>query len=437
MGLFKKDKKVGLIADVIRCDEFDYLIWKWHPDGTKLGEHKREYAIRNGSPVRVKDGEVAVFVYKQKSGAMQDFIVGPFDQKLKTANLPILTSIMGAFLGGDTPFQAEIYFINLAHVLQTSFVIPFFDVCDPRFPDFAIQVAVRGTITFKIEDYKEFIKCHRLDSFDFETFQAQIKDATCRYVKEAVSTASVTHGFPIVQIESKTSRVSEEAEISLKTIFKETFGVVVTGVDISSIEIDKSSSDYHDLVAITKEVTATTIKAQTGINIENYGESLRIQREEGQYAMHMGTRTANIGAYQIEKQAEVGVAGADALGKMGEKGAGSVSLGGGVGFNPAAMMASMAVGGAVGRSMASIVSGTMSGITTPAEAPPPIPKVMFNVAKDGASTGPFDISTLTSMIASGTLKRDSLVWKAGMPNWARADAVDELKGLFAPPVPPM
>ena len=35
----------------------------------------------------------------------------------------------------------------------------------------------------------------------------------------------------------------------------------------------------------------------------------------------MHTRTANIGAYQVEKQVEVGVAGAEALGQMGVNGA--------------------------------------------------------------------------------------------------------------------
>ena len=65
MGIFKK-RKTGGFADVIRCDEPDYLIWKWHPAGVGLGEGKRETALRTNSVVRVKDGEVAVFVYKQK-----------------------------------------------------------------------------------------------------------------------------------------------------------------------------------------------------------------------------------------------------------------------------------------------------------------------------------------------------------------------------------
>ena len=126
MSIFKK-KGAGIL-DVIRCDEPNYLIWKWHPTGTQLGETKREFAIRWGSSLRVKDGEVAVFVYKQKDGKMQDFIVGPFDQKLKTANLPILSGLIGLAFKGDTPFQAEIYFINLARIIQTKFAVPFFDV---------------------------------------------------------------------------------------------------------------------------------------------------------------------------------------------------------------------------------------------------------------------------------------------------------------------
>ena len=66
MGLFDKNSRTGGFMDEIRCDEPNYLIWKWHPSGVQLGEGFRENAIRWGSSLRVKDGEVAVFVYKQK-----------------------------------------------------------------------------------------------------------------------------------------------------------------------------------------------------------------------------------------------------------------------------------------------------------------------------------------------------------------------------------
>ena len=116
MSLFGKPKAGGFM-DEIRCDEQSYLIWKWHPSGSQQGNNNRENAIRWGSSLRVKDGEVAVFVYKQNDGTMQDFIVGPFDQTIKTANLPILANIVGLAYEGGTPFQAEVYFINLAQII--------------------------------------------------------------------------------------------------------------------------------------------------------------------------------------------------------------------------------------------------------------------------------------------------------------------------------
>ena len=89
MALFNRNNRKGGFMDEIRCDEPNYLIWKWHPSGSQLGDNQRENSIRWGSSLRVKDGEVAVFVYKQKDGTMQDFIVGPFDQMIKTANFPV------------------------------------------------------------------------------------------------------------------------------------------------------------------------------------------------------------------------------------------------------------------------------------------------------------------------------------------------------------
>lgn len=80
MALFNKKSRTGGFMDEIRCDEPSYLVWKWHPVGSVSGNNSRENAIRWGSSLRVKDGEVAVFVYKQKNGLMQDFIVGHFAQ---------------------------------------------------------------------------------------------------------------------------------------------------------------------------------------------------------------------------------------------------------------------------------------------------------------------------------------------------------------------
>lgn len=442
MALFNRNNRKGGLMDEIRCDEPSYLIWKWHPSGSQLGENQRENSIRWGSSLRVKNGEVAVFVYKQKNGTMQDFIVGPFDQTIKTANFPVLSSIIGLAYEGGTPFQAEIYFINLARIIQVKFGVPFFDVYDPRFADFGVPVAVRGTVSFSIGDYREFIKLHRLSTFNLDDFQKQIRDAVNRYVKDAVANAPAAHDIPVVQIESKTAQINDAIEYDISERLKESFGVLVSGVDISAIEIDKASDGYRQLMAVTKDIATAKTQAETA----DYVERLRIQREEGQYAQHKQTQSANLGAFQVEKQAEVGVAGAQALGQMGANGAGDVNIGGGgdgTGFNMAAMMASMAVGGAVGQNIAGAMNNMMGSInqqTTPGAVPPPIPTVAYHVAVNGQATGPFDISALAQMATAGQLTADSLVWKTGMAQWAKAGTVDELKNLLAnamPPIPPV
>lgn len=437
MGLFDRNKKAGGFMDEIRCDEPSYLIWKWHPTGAQQGNNNRENAIRWGSSLRVKDGEVAVFVYKQKDGTMQDFIVGPFDQTIKTANFPVLASIIGLAYDGGTPFQAEVYFINLARIIQVKFGVPFFDVYDPRFLDFGVPVAVRGTVSFGITDYKEFIKLHRLNNFSLDDFQRQIRDAVIRYVKDTVANAPAENDIPLVQIETKTAQINDVVEYDISERLKENFGVTVSGVDIGAIEIDKSSEGYRQLMAVTKDITTEKIKAET----KDYTERLRIQREEGQYAMHKQTQSANIGAFQVEKQAEVGVAGANALGQMGANDAGSIDLGGsGAGFNPAAMMAGVAVGGAVGQNMAGIMNNAMSGINQPVQSsvtPPPVPISTFHIAVNGQATGPYDINTLKQMSSTGQFSAESLVWKPGMATWIKAGETDDLKELFTPPVPPV
>lgn len=242
MGLFglgSKGKSGGLI-NVIRCDEPEYLVWKWRPAGQDANSTSRENSIRWGSSLRVKDGEIAAFIYKQKDGTMQDFIEGPFDEIIKTANFPVLSSIVGLAYGGDSPFQAEVYFINLAGIIQIKFAVPYFDVVDPRYADFAVPVAAGGSITFNIADYKAFIKLNRLINFDLEAFEKQIKDVVIRRVKGIITNAPIDNGVALVQIERKIDDISDIIQGKLKEDL-ESFGVNLKRFDLSRIELDKES----------------------------------------------------------------------------------------------------------------------------------------------------------------------------------------------------
>ena len=382
MDIFRKND--GGIMDVIRCDEPEYLIWKWHPNGTSGQRSQRANAIRWGSSLRVKDGSVAVFVYPQDDGICEEFIEGPYDGIIETNNFPVLSNLIGTLYKGGSPFQAEIYFINLANLIQIKFGVPYFDVFDPRFLDFGVPVAVRGSLNFRISDYREFIKLHRLDEFDMESFQNQIKDAIVRNVKSIVINAPDKHGIPVVQLERQILEINTLIEAELTSNLKKDYGVTLSRVDISDIEIDKNSVGYKKLQSLTQN--KATVLAQGAVNILDT------------------ISTHRSGARKIKRtaQADDGIKGA----MLGQR-------------------VSIAIGNVLGGKKAK-------------STPPPIPKTGFYVVVNGNQKGPFFIDKLQKMAAAGTIQRESLVWKEGMENWMAAGDIEELLGLFqnVPPISP-
>lgn len=445
MGLFGKKSEGGLM-DVIRCDEQEYLVWKWRPSG-EANSTKKENAVRYGSSLLVKDGELAVFVYKQKDGENQDFIIGPHDQTIKTANFPILTGIVGTAFGGVSPFQAEIYFINLSGNVQIRFGIPYFDVFDPRFMDFAVPMAVRGTLTFNITDYKGFIKLNRLINFELDDFKKQIKDAITKYIKGVVTNIPADNGMPVLQMERKILEINDLVAKYLGARLETDFGVNMKGLDIANLEVDKEAEGYAELRKVTAEQTTKTVGAQTDVNIKNLQdtqeinatnmeETLRIQREEAQRQQKLQTEGQNLSAHQLNQQTKVAQTAAESMGKMGS-GGGSGGSGGGM-MDPGSMMASMAMGGAVGSGMAGALGGMMQGMNEQKQTPPPPPQVQYNISINGQQSGPFGWQQLQQMVQSGQISKDTYVWKQGMANWELAGNVQELSSLFGavPPPPP-
>ena len=446
MGLFGNKSEGGLM-DVIRCDEQEYLVWKWRPSG-EANSTKRENAIRYGSSLRVKDGELAVFVYQQKDGSMQDFIIGPYYQTIKTANFPVLSSIVGAAFGGASPFQAEIYFINLSGNVQVKFGIPYFDVFYPRFLDFAVPMAARGTITFNLTDYKAFIKLNRLINFELEDFNKQIKDAVTKYVKGVITNIHADKGMPVLQMERKLLEINEIIASYLKPRLENDFGVNMKGFDLATIEVDKESVGYAELRKVTAEQTTKTTVAQTdvniknledmqGINAQNMEETLRIQREEAQRAQKLQTETNFIGAHALNQQTEVLKTGAESLGNMGNMDMG----GGGGGMNHAGMMTGMMMGGAMGSQMAGMMNNMGQNMQNQQNTPPPPPTIAYSVSVNGQTAGPFNWQQLQQMVQNGQLQKNTHVWKQGMAGWEVAGNVQELANLFGavppPPPPPM
>ena len=424
MGLFSRNS--GLM-DVIRCDEQEYLVWKWRPSG-EANSTKRENAIRYGNSLRVKDGEVAVFVYKKEGGEVMDFIVGPHDQKIETANFPILASIVGAAWGGNSPFQAEVYFINLQGNNQIRFAVPYFDVADPRFPDFTVPMAVRGTITFNLTDYKQFIKLNRLIDFDLDALGQQIKSAVTKFTKNFVINCPLDNNIPVLQLERKVVEISDLIQARLAPIFADDFGVNLKRFDISAIEIDKDSENYAEFVHLTKEQQARRAEIDT----EQYERVSKLSAE-----------SQFIQAHAINQQADVLKTAAQSMGQMG-----GMDLGSGGGMNPAGMMMGMAMGGAMGSQMAGMMNGfgqqaqpqqpqQAPPMPGGASVPPSMPSVQYMVAINGQQYGPYNMQQMQQMAQSGQINAQVLVWAQGMPQWIAAGSVPELAQLFGATPPPM
>jgi hypothetical protein len=76
-------------------------------------------------------------------------------------------------------------------------------------------------------------------------------------------------------------------------------------------------------------------------------------------------------------------------------------------------------------------------------APPPLPQdpaeaqlqevdaPLWYMVLQGQQLGPVSKRTLGSMVGTGQLRRDTLIWRETMPNWIEAGSVQELSNLFA------
>ena len=441
MGIFNKNE--GGLMDVIRCDEQDYLIWKWSPGGS-AGTSRKENAIRKGSRISVKSGSVAVFVYNQRNGIEQEYLHGPVETKLDTLNLPILSNLLSLLYNGSAPYRAEVYFINLATIIQIKFAVPFFDMFDPRYPEFGVPVAVRGSFNFHIpageNGYKHFIELHRLDDFKIERFSDQIKNSVISRVKSFVINAPAKYGVPLLQIEGLVGKIRDEVFNELQPLFNAEYGVSMSSFEINSIELDKTSDGYSDLMYITREQIAAKVQAKTDVDIQNmcdsqrinaehYEDTLRRQREEDQYARHMNTQSNNFAAHQVNRQADIAYAAADSFASMGSAGDGCGS--------PMGMMAGMMMGEAMSQNMANAMNNAMNTQSMNGAVPPPIPNARYHIVINGQDAGEFDKQALSQMAIDGRINKNTLVWKQGMADWTAAGSVYELQDIFVNNVPPI
>jgi len=466
MGLFSSKKEGGMM-DMIRCDEENYLVWKWRPNGNDTNTTKKENNIRFGSSLRVKDGEMAVFRYKQKDGTVQDFLEGPYDDILKTANLPIIADIVGMAYAGGTPFPAEVYFINLSPVIEFKGRVPYFDVFDPRYIDFPVQCSVKFQLLSKIDDPQEFIKIHRLIDLSPQQMIDKMRPSINKYIKSTVINIPKNNNIPVVQIETQLDEINEEVKNRAVGELEKLFGIKFNMLNIDIIDIDKESDSYRKLKSLTADITERkvltqtdveidTLQAQADVNIknledqqrinsENLEKTLEVQRQEMQRAQKLQSESANFETHKLniltEAQKEVLKTAGESLGQMG-----NMDLGGGGSMNPAGMMTGMMMGGAMGKQMSNMMNqmgDDMNPVSNQGGPPPSPQQKLYYIALDGQKTGPFNKSQLSQLFQNNQFNNESIVWSEGMNDWSEAKNILDLKEILnkniqssGPPPPP-
>ena len=413
MNFFGRNKDGGLL-DVIRCDEPEYLVWKWRPAGADdaYATH-RENAIRWGSSLRVREGEVAVFVYPRYASGAPDHIQGPYDQFLWTKNLPVLADLLGLAYDGDSPFQAEIYFFNLAGNNQLRFGIPEFDIFDARFPDLGIPCVVRVTLTFALTDYRQFIKLNQLRHFDLNALREQIRETFTRAAKGIIAGVPLEEGTSVFHLERRLDDISERLLQRLAPLLAADFGIHLKRVDVGAIELDREDPHYQQLKLSTADQQTKTIIIKTDVDLTNLTENARIQRKETE----LQAEARNSAMHQLDLQASVLRAAAQNLGGSG-----------------ASLFTGLSVGGAMGQQL----GGLVGQLGTPLPPPPPAPPApLYHTALNGQPLGTFTLAQLREQALGGQLTQQHYVWREGMASWEYAGTNAEVAPVFKSVPPPL
>ncbi len=337
--------------------------------------------IKYGAKLVVREGQVAVFI---NEGQLAD-VFKPGTHELTTQNLPILATLRGWKYGFNSPFKAEVYFCSTRKFTDLKWGTP--GPAMMRDKDFGVVRATAfGLYAIRVKDAGTFVK--DLVGTDNRFTLAEISENLRGKIGLRIKEVMPELGIPVLDLEAKVTELGSRLKDRLAPEF-ETLGLELVEVQVQDIGLP----------------------------------------EEVEKAIDKRGAMAAIGNLQAYTQYETASAIRDAANNPGGAAGAGVGLGAGI-----AMGAQMvnAMGGSLGAGGAPAAAG--------AAMPPPIPgAVAFHVAVNGQQTGPFDANALAQQAASGQLTRASLVWKAGMAQWAKAGDVPELAMLFAntpPPVPP-
>ncbi len=373
MGLM--DRLRGELIDIIEWtdDSRDTLAWRFP-------RHQNE--IKSGAKLVVREGQTAVFV---DQGRMAD-VFEPGMYTLDTANLPILSTLEGWKYGFESPFKAEVYFVN-----TTRFVDQKWGTKNPimlRDPEFGpTRLRAFGTYAFRVSDAATFLETLVGTSGDVDTGAVtdQIRNLIVARFTDVLGSAKLAALDLAANVDELGGFVAEKMADDM-----DEYGVEVVTLLVENVSLPP---------AVEKMLDERTSMGVIG---------------------DLGAYTQFQTAQAISKAAENPGGGAAAAG-----------VGLGAGLAMANQMGASMMGGAAPQQAA-------PASAAPSAPPPPPDAVSFHVSQSGQSAGPFGLAALREQAASGALTRETFVWSEGLGEWKAAGEVDALRSVFGatPPPPP-
>ena len=231
--------------------------------------------IKRGAQLIVRESQVAQFIYLGQFGDT----FGPGKWTLTTDNIPILSTLKGWKYGFESPFKADIYYVNTRLFTGNKW-----GTSNPimiRDPDFGIvRVRAFGTYDFHVVDPKLFLKevAGTDDHFRLDEFADTMRSRIVSVFSDALASAKV----PVLDL---ASRYQELGEALLPLI-----NPVVTskyGLEIPSFILEN--------VSVPAEVEQAIDKRSSMAAVGNLNDYVKFQMAQGM-ANGQGGGTANTAA---------------------------------------------------------------------------------------------------------------------------------------------
>ena len=371
MGIFDEIKKK------LSHEFIDIVEWLDSSNDTIVHRFERyQNEIKNGAKLVVREGQKAVFV---NEGQLAD-VFGPGTYELTTKNLPILTTLKGWKYGFNSPFKAEVYFVNTRLFTDEKWGTknPVM-LSDERFG--LTEIRAFGTYSFRISDAGKFVVNVVGTDGNFTNYEVNehLKSLIVTRFTDTVGEANL----PLELYAANTSELSETCQ----EVMSPEFGRV-------GIELEK-------------------------FYIENVSMPEELKKEIFEYSRLEKLDMSKLSQFKAAKAME-----AAARNEGGTAGAG---MGMGMGLVLAQQMGNMM---SVPRPAAQ--PHPTAGVT----APPPIPQVTYFYAFEGQQQGPVSFERLQELFAARVVNRDTLIWKQGMSGWSPLREVEELKSFLGGNTPP-